>query len=144
MNPPPPIEPAPASARRKGVLVVVLAAAAVVLLSVFFRLNPAEHSFFPRCVFHAASGLECPGCGGQRALHQLLHGEVATALRYNALFVLMLPVGGWFLFRAVWQQISGRTLLPQFSHHRWPWVMCGLVIVFGILRNLPGFEWLRP
>ncbi len=31
------------------------------------------------CVFRRCAGIECPGCGGARAAHHLLHGEVSAA-----------------------------------------------------------------
>lgn len=122
----------------------LLLGAGAVLLFLFFRFNPTEHPFFPRCAFHTISGLECPGCGGQRALHHLLHGHLGAALQSNALLVLLLPVGAWALLRFVLRQTTGKNLPALFSHHLWPWVLCVLVIGFAIVRNLPGCDWLRP
>ena len=39
--------------------------------------------------FHAMTGLWCPGCGGLRAVHDLTHGHLVTALHENALVVLL-------------------------------------------------------
>jgi hypothetical protein len=122
----------------------LIALAAVVMLLAVFRLNPAEHSFFPRCFFHTWTGLNCPGCGGQRAVHHLLRGHLAVALRCNALFVSLLPVAAWYLTRFILHRTSGYRLPSPFWHHAWPWILAGLVIAFGIVRNLPGCEWLRP
>lgn len=132
------------SAARTAIYAGLAALLAVLLFGVFFRFNPTEYRFFPRCVFHAVSGWDCPGCGGQRALHHLLHGQFDAALRANALFIFMLPVAGWFLGCRLGQQLTGRKPPTLFAHHRWPWLLCGLVITFGIVRNLPGFDWLRP
>ena len=65
-------------------------------------------------------------------------------VRQNALFLLLLPVAGWYLLRFVLQKSTGHTLPSPFSHHLWPWILCVIVISFGIVRNLPGFDWLRP
>jgi Protein of unknown function (DUF2752). len=113
-------------------------------LFAFFRFNPSEHSFFPRCVFHSVSGWNCPGCGGQRALHHLLHGNFAAALQHNALFVVLLPLAIWSLAQTFWNRCFGSPKIGLFKHHLWPWVLCITVIAFGVLRNLPGFGWLRP
>jgi hypothetical protein len=133
MNPTGLATPATRPPLSRGVCWSVVGLAGIVLLVVFFR-----------CVFHLVSGWDCPGCGGQRALHQLLHGNLGLALRQNALFILLLPVGGWYLFRFVMQKSTGRTLPSPFSHHLWPWILCVIVISFGLVRNLPGFDWLRP
>lgn len=63
---------------------------AIGLLVVYFPLNP-EHHLFPKCPFFWLTGWKCPGCGSQRALHHLLHGNVLEAFRVNPLFVLSLP-----------------------------------------------------
>ncbi|WP_162831231.1 DUF2752 domain-containing protein, partial [Amycolatopsis ruanii] len=45
------------------------------------------------CWFHALTGLDCPFCGGSRALGALLHGDVLAALSYNAFaLVVLLPL----------------------------------------------------
>ena len=60
----------------------LLAAAAMLALvaavAVYFALDPARHPF-PRCMFLTLTGWQCPGCGSQRALHALLHGDIASA-----------------------------------------------------------------
>src|SRR5690606_33176042 len=39
----------------------------------FYAFSPFQNdSFFPYCVFKATTGLDCVGCGGQRAVHELL------------------------------------------------------------------------
>ncbi len=57
-----------------------------------FFFNPSTHGFYPVCLFHVLTGLNCPGCGMTRALHALLHGNFLLALKDNALFVAALTV----------------------------------------------------
>lgn len=45
----------------------------------------------PQCVFYRLTGWKCVGCGSQRMLHALLHGDLPGAFRANAFVVLMLP-----------------------------------------------------
>jgi hypothetical protein len=64
-----------------------------------FTFSPTEHGFYPRCLFHALTGWQCPGCGGTRALYQLLHLHAGEALRYNALVTVLAPMAmGWFVY----------------------------------------------
>lgn len=70
-----------------AVIIVVIAAAA--LYTVF---DPAESGWFPRCPVLMFTGLKCPGCGSQRMIHALLHGDIAGAFRYNAMLLMMLPL----------------------------------------------------
>jgi hypothetical protein len=59
---------------------------------VLYAWPPATTPFYPQCVFHAVTGLSCPGCGTTRALHFLLHGRVADAFRMNAMLFAIAPV----------------------------------------------------
>ncbi|MCX6913024.1 MAG: DUF2752 domain-containing protein, partial [Verrucomicrobia bacterium] len=71
-----------------------LLAAAVGL--VLFCFDPRQYHFYPICFFHKATGLLCPGCGALRATHQLLHGHLAAAFRFNPMLVASLPFLLWF------------------------------------------------
>lgn len=70
-------------------MAVVAAAGAYVL----YTYPPATTRFYPQCVFHALTGLDCPGCGTTRALHHLLHGRIGDAFAMNALLFAIIPVG---------------------------------------------------
>jgi len=121
----------------------LVALAAAVCLFVF---DPTQVRFFPRCVFHQLTGLHCPGCGGQRALHHLLHGEFGAALHHNVLLVALLPLGFWALLRPMVRHGWQREMPELFKHHAWSWFLTGVVIGFGLLRNLPlpVFSWMSP
>ena len=114
-------------------------AAALVLLYLF---NPVEHGFFPKCVFHSLTGLDCPGCGGLRATHQLLHGNIVGAVQLNPLFVMLLPVGGFFAFRQVFYLLTRRWLPQPFQRAQWAMFLAVVIIAFGVLRNLPWRAWI--
>lgn len=89
------------------------------------------------------TGLLCPGCGTLRAWHQLLHGHLFAAMHLNILAVLSLPVAGWLLKRYL---AHDRPVLPIQIQPAWLWTGAGLLILFGILRNLPFAStlWLAP
>jgi hypothetical protein len=102
----------------------------------------AAGSLFPSCLFHDVTGWYCPGCGITRALHALVHFDLAHAGAMNAMLVLSLPL----LAVMAAQGFTQRALLPAAVSRvvfdgRW-WI--GALLVFGVLRNLPGFEWLAP
>jgi hypothetical protein len=69
-----------------------LAACGIVL----FLFNPSQYSFYPRCALYTMTGIYCPGCGSTRALYQLAHGHLLTALHYNLLLILSLPFVGYY------------------------------------------------
>ena len=137
-TPPPPA--LPPSAPNATVLRWLLALAAlglVVMLGVLHQFDPARHGFYPGCTFHRLTGLNCPGCGGLRATHQLLHGHFGEAWHHNALVVLAGPgLAAWFALRA-WRRSRG--VPPRLTRGQtvWVWLILGGMLGFTLLRNLP-------
>jgi hypothetical protein len=115
---------------------MALGVALLATLIVLFGFNPAHHGFYPFCVFHRLTGLQCPGCGGLRAAHHLLHGEVMTAFRFNPLFVLAVPFAMWMGVRRL---VRGPRAVPVSPgvQTRWGWAAFVILLVFWIVRNLP-------
>jgi Protein of unknown function (DUF2752) len=121
----------------------VLGFAILCALAILFFFNPATHNFYPACLFHAMTGLYCPGCGGTRAVYQLLHGRVLLALHYNALFVLALvALAVWGARFAVRKSRNQQTFFQL--HPKTLWMFIVIALVFTVLRNLPAFSWLSP
>jgi hypothetical protein len=122
---------------------VVLAATVLGSGVVLFFFNPTTHAFYPVCLFHALTGLYCPGCGGTRAAYQLLHWHLLSALRDNALFVVTLAAlvlrGLWFVAGRIRHQSVTLTVPPKVL-----WAFLVLAVVFSVLRNLPAFSFLSP
>lgn len=128
---------------RGGIFVGVGAVVALGAAAILFSFNPAENGFYPRCFFKLTTGLDCPGCGGLRATHQLLHGHIREALVLNPLFVLSLPLFGYFAARPIVAKFLGRNLPQLFSTITWAWIAGAAVISFGVLRNLPWRAWMH-
>ena len=77
---------------RKIIAAAAIVAAAVFIIWLYGAFDPAVAGWFPRCLFKAATGLDCPGCGSQRALHALINGDPAAAWHANAGLVIALPL----------------------------------------------------
>lgn len=109
------------------------------LLWLYYWYDPALYAF-PKCPFLLITGYKCPGCGSQRALHLLLHGEMGAAGRMNPLFLLALPYvlfglvleySGWgkrqFVLRSRWYGYTATRLV------------LAVVLVFWAARTLWHF-----
>ena len=87
----------------------------------------------------------CPGCGALRGIHDLLHGDVAGALARNPMTVLAVP---YLILAVVHLGPRAPPATPPPARPPCPpwtiWLLLGVVIAFGVLRNLPGWAWLSP
>ncbi|WP_007515214.1 MULTISPECIES: DUF2752 domain-containing protein [Pseudofrankia] len=115
-----------------GVAAVVAAGSTMIYL-----VDPAEPGHYPTCPFKLVTGLDCPGCGSMRGLHQLLHGHLGHAANYNVLLVVAAPclVVGWLVAMARLLGFQVRLPQPPASLYR---AIPVLVIAFWIVRNIPG------
>ena len=107
------------------------------LLGLYFNINPSGQSFIPQCPFHSITGLHCPGCGSQRALHDFLHGRILEGFQHNFLIGLGLLVILYKIFlwvRAYFYPQKSNNLL---YNPKTAWLILILIVVFWILRNIP-------
>ncbi|MFF2505419.1 DUF2752 domain-containing protein [Streptomyces sp. NPDC058067] len=130
------------AARRLAVPLGVLAAVAAAFAYVG-SVDPNEPGHYPVCPLLHYTGIYCPGCGGLRSAHAVVHGDLTAALGDNAL-----AVAGYVLFAALWavwavrvargQQFRVALGRPQLR------VLGAAVLVFTVVRNLPIGGWLHP
>lgn len=117
---------------------VTLAGACALGLGVWLLLNfdpNSPNSIFPPCLFRAATGYYCIGCGATRALHALVHGDVFRAFAMNPLAVLMIPLAPMMAAHANgWKPKPLLPLLRLISHPVF-WLI--LLPAYWIARNLP-------
>lgn len=85
----------------------------------------------PRCPFKMVTGLDCPGCGSQRALMALLHGHPLEAWSYN----LFLPFAVAYIV-ALLVVPRGTRLGRALESPTALWTLLALIVAWTILRNL--------
>ena len=101
------------------------------LIGILYLLFFTKYKIGIPCIFHEITGLYCPGCGGTRAMFSLIKLDFYQAMRYNALIILF-PILIIILMvnkkipKAVW------------------YIILIIVILFGIIRNIPIFKFLIP
>lgn len=110
------------------------------LLFLYFHFNPTDHSFFLACPFHAATGYYCPGCGSQRAIHQLLHGNIGIAFWLNPLLLITLPILIYALGQKAYNFIFNTHFRVGIFYNKvFIYGYFGFAILYWILRNLPYY-----
>jgi hypothetical protein len=88
--------------------------------------DPAATWWFPSCPLFALTGWQCPLCGSLRALHALLTGSLAAAIRFNPLTTIA----------ALASVVARERLIAWGSSAR------GLAafVAFGLLRNVAAIS----
>ncbi len=120
--------------KQKNLWILGLLLLAVALY--YFFLNPYQQTdFFMSCPFYKITGYQCPGCGSQRAFHELLHFHFFEAFKQNALFVLGIPYV-LLIFYANFNKEKHQKLRQVLVGKKTLLILLIVAILFGVLRNL--------
>ncbi len=86
----------------------------IITIATFYKIfNPYEDKFMPKCVFYAATGYQCPGCGSQRAIHNLVNFDIKHAMHENLMLVIAIP---YLILGAVLEFIKDKNQKLQRLH----------------------------
>ncbi|MFY1575025.1 DUF2752 domain-containing protein [Verrucosispora sp. WMMD703] len=121
--------------------VVPLAAVGCVAAGIGYTLlsDPTRSApdALPTCLLKLTTGLDCPGCGGTRALWYVLHADLPAAARHHFLFVFALPFLAYLFVAWAGRQAFGWRL-PELRIG--PKLVGGFLaawLAFSVVRNLP-------
>lgn len=94
-----------------------------------------------QCTFHTLTGYLCPGCGGQRAVYALLHGNIIEAFHNNILFILILPLLIFYYIVLGQGYLLGNKKFENFENFKtsYAYVFIAILVLFFILRNIPYY-----
>ncbi|HEY2581863.1 MAG TPA: DUF2752 domain-containing protein [Mucilaginibacter sp.] len=110
------------------------------LVVIYYQFNPAKYGFFPRCPFYTITGFDCPGCGSQRAIYMLLHGNLKQAASYNFLLVISIPFLAVHFCYKLLSFVSQKDIKWDLLYHPLtPKIIFVVVMVFWIVRNVPVY-----
>lgn len=119
-------------------ITLVLVAVGFVALTRIFNIETP-------CPFYKITGLHCPGCGITRMFLAILQLNFYQAFRYNPLVFCLLPFATLLFVDYVirsFKNISG-SLYTRLPDQLWS-ILLIIALVYGILRNVPFFNFLAP
>ena len=125
--------------RKKKIVLLCLAITVFVLLVLFYgKFNPENSHLFPKCPFRILTGYECPGCGSQRAIHDLLNLKINSAIHANALLVFSIPYILLLFFAELLKSKSGffMRLYKILFSTKAIWTVFVIIIFWWFARNL--------
>lgn len=102
-------------------------------------VNPTTAGFLPVCPLYSMTGIACPGCGLTRGFHALFHGDILTALDYNAILPAFAFFFGYLFVSLCLTVARGRGLDFNIFNQKVIWGFFAVAIVFTVLRNLPYY-----
>lgn len=107
-----------------------------VFIYYFYKNDPSSgEAIFVSCMSKSISGLDCPGCGSQRAFHELLHGNFMKAAQLNLLIYFFSPVLFFIFLKITLKPFN--VILPDINiSTKWLIGILVLLIFFTIIRNV--------
>jgi len=123
----------------KNLLVFLIVLLTTSFIALFYFWNPANNIIFPKCLFYSATNLYCPGCGSQRAIHQLLHGNLLTGLKFNYLIGFLVVVLAYQCYVFVAIRYFHRTIKNLLHKPIATKLILVVVILFWVFRNIPSY-----
>jgi hypothetical protein len=94
------------------------------------------------CMFHAVTGLYCPGCGGTRAVFALLRGKLLTSFLYHPIVLYTVISGGWFMVSQTIERVSGRKRSWGMRFHEgYLWAALVIIVVQCLIKNIALLVW---
>lgn len=101
--------------------------------------NPTTERFFPVCPLFKLTGLACPGCGLTRGFHALFHGDVSTALGFNAMIPVYAFIFAYLFIVMVLIAARGRSMRLNIFKPNYIWGFMIAAFAFAVLRNIPFY-----
>jgi len=116
----------------------IIGITAVILILIFlYFVNPDQALFAPKCLFHMLTGLECPACGSQRAVHQFLHFHFIEGIRLNPFIFISVPYGIALVWTEWFDPKNKFPRLKAFCRNRKTvYTYMFLFVAWWILRNI--------
>ena len=104
----------------------------------------STYVFAVPCVFHTVTGLNCPGCGISRMCLSLLRGDFLSAIRYNLAIFALSPLFLVLIASQCVYYVKYGTKQLKIWQNAILYVCIVVLVLFGILRNIPAFSFLSP
>ncbi len=112
-----------------------------IIYLIWYRLT---HIGIP-CIFLLVTDLYCPGCGITRMFLAISRLDFLGAFRSNCFVFLLLPYGIFVYARHNWYLIVKGEQYNYGTFHKYLlYVILAMTLIFGVVRNIPYFYFLRP
>ncbi len=118
--------------------------AAVLSAGVIYYLITTTTGLIIPCVFHYVTGFYCPGCGVTRMCISIIKLDFYKAFRSNPLLFVLLPVLAAIMLKQSYDNVRYGKLRHKKFMTVIGIILIIILLIFGILRNIPAFYYLKP
>lgn len=122
--------------RKVAFLSLLVLGIGVFVYFIYSKINPVDAVWMPKCFSYTLFGIQCPGCGTQRALHSLFCGDFRAAFFFNPLLLLSVP---YFLMVVLLESKHIKQKFPRLHHlllgERAIWILILVLFIYTVLRN---------
>lgn len=109
------------------------------VIGIFYASFVTTTGFGLPCLFNTITGLKCPGCGITHMCISILHGDFKSAMQYNFVLFWLTPLFVYLIGDYLFRYIKTGT----FKLLKWQsiltYIIIGILVIFGIIRNIGGF-----
>ena len=128
--------------RKARIITVIKYISAITAIEVAYYISVIVKYGKYECPISKTFGLECPGCGGTRMVESLLKLDIYQAFRWNPYLFITLPILVIAVIKEIYNYINLGKLQENFV--KLLTFFAATLLVFGIVRNIPGMEFLLP
>jgi len=128
----------PLEKRTISTYVTPLLSLCVLIVTYYLAIHPNSHG--PACLFRAATGIPCPGCGLTRSLSSIWRGDVLLSVRFHPLGIpLFIVCIGCILFCMsdhIFPRLSRNTLRvrAQFTKNATLGSIAAMMVTLWVVR----------
>ena len=98
------------------------------------------------CIFNKITGLFCPGCGITRMFISIIKLEFYQAFRYNSLiFIYLVFIVLSIIYIIFYKLFNKKNKIKNIlKFNKFIYTILIITIIFGIIRNINIFSYLKP
>lgn len=104
-----------------------------------------KYGFFIPCLFHKFTGFYCPACGITRCIFSILNGDFIKAFKYNQLVFVLIPILFLLFIYKCYLFITKKKDYINKKYYNLLYIFLLVsFLIFGVLRNISYFHFIRP
>ncbi len=129
---------------KKNFFIVFIALSILIFMFSYYPIGGEGVDFYPPCVWLSLTDTYCAGCGSMRGVQSVIQGDILGVSSYNILLFLALPYLFYSFIVVGIKAFTGYRPLTILLTRNEILFIVFLIVLFWILRNIPGFEILAP